>query len=208
MQAELEQRSEKRVAVLFRKARAALGSAREGQHKRRLRRFFATDGGRGGVGSGGGDSGEESDGGASRRTPLPSVLAALEALTSLTGGTRAEQAQNVRRAARRGGLPPSVSKAQLKEALRRDEHASRAEELESMAKTLQEKMKGRQSTEDVLTLAQVRRFSRKARDYRDGYLLPELANSGTLAQIEKLRVKCKAHRCTLDQDFKFCTAGL
>lgn len=51
-----------------------------------------------------------------------------------------------------------------------------------------------------MTIERVRKFERKARDYRHAYKLP-----GTEAHwaVEKLRKVCKNHRCTMDQDSAF-----
>jgi len=63
-------------------------------------------------------------------------------------------------------------------------------------------------TADVLTLGRVRKFQRKANDYKRAYLAlsnsPEDATELEHKDIEAMKKKCKTHRCTLsDQDYAF-----
>ena len=59
---------------------------------------------------------------------------------------------------------------------------------------------GALDSDTVLPLWRIRRFARKARDYRCAYKCDDTQSHSA---IEKLRKVHKCHRCTLDQDFKF-----
>ena len=75
------------------------------------------------------------------------------------------------------------------------------------ATNLEERVKESMNTADVLTLGRVRKFQRKANDYKRAYLAlsnsPEAATELEHKDIEAMKKKCKTHRCTLDQDYAF-----
>ena len=77
----------------------------------------------------------------------------------------------------------------------------------SNAANLEERVKESMNTADVLTLGRVRKFQRKANDYKRAYLAlsnsPEDATELEHKDIEAMKKKCKTHRCTLDQDYAF-----
>ena len=61
------------------------------------------------------------------------------------------------------------------------------------------------SSGSVLTLSRARAYARKANDYKRSYMALDGGAVGEVeyADIEKMKKKCKTHRCTLDQDYKF-----
>ena len=77
----------------------------------------------------------------------------------------------------------------------------------SNAANLEERVKESMNTADVLTLGRVRKFQRKANDYKRAYLAlsnsPEDATELEHKDTEAMKKKCKTHRCTLDQDYAF-----
>jgi hypothetical protein len=68
-------------------------------------------------------------------------------------------------------------------------------------KTFKQRVIECMDTTEVLNIERVRKFARRARAYRNGYRVPELA--GSYLGIEKLVKRSKAHRCTLDQSYSF-----
>jgi hypothetical protein len=73
------------------------------------------------------------------------------------------------------------------------------------ATNLEERVKESMNTAGVLTLARVRKFQRKANDYKRAYLAlaGDEATEIEHKDIEAMKKKCKTHRCTLDQDYAF-----
>ena len=59
------------------------------------------------------------------------------------------------------------------------------------------------TSQDMLPIDRVRRFARKAREYRNAYLF-----STNHVDVEKFRKKQKAHRCTMWDDYGFLSREL
>ena len=74
----------------------------------------------------------------------------------------------------------------------------------SNAKNLEGRVRDALDSSTVLTLERARKFNRKATDYKRSYVVLDGGEGGgevEYADIEKMKKQCKAHRCTLDQDY-------
>jgi gamma-glutamyl:cysteine ligase YbdK (ATP-grasp superfamily) len=92
-------------------------------------------------------------------------------------------------------------------------HFCRNNDFNGNAKSLEARVHAALSTTEVLTLARVRKFHRRANEYKRAYRDLESGNAaetfsaaeGGVAHkdIEDMKKQVKAHRCTLDQDRSF-----
>ena len=80
----------------------------------------------------------------------------------------------------------------------------------SNAKNLEGRVRDALDPSAILTLERARKFNRKASDYKRSYIAldggggdGDACGEVEYADIEKLKKKCKTHRCTLDQDYAF-----
>ncbi|MEC9253859.1 MAG: hypothetical protein VX863_03345, partial [Candidatus Thermoplasmatota archaeon] len=84
----------------------------------------------------------------------------------------------------------------------------------SNAKNLESRVRDALDSSTVLTKERTRKFNRKASDYKRSYMALDRDGDNSessegegeeeeYADIEKLKKKCKTHRCTLDQDYAF-----